>query len=86
MSVLRPGVRLVRRPLLLFRLLFLRLYSRLQFLRLLRLMSKIPPYEYIDFQSFVDKFMASFSVPDHYRPPIFQVLQSFVRKRLPREW
>ena len=49
-------------------------------------LSKIPPCEVINFQSFVGKFMASFSVPDHYRPPIFQVLQSFVRKRRSREW
>ena len=48
-------------------------------------LSKIPVSECIEFHPFVDKFMDSLSVPGPYRPPIYQVLQSFVRKRRPRE-
>ena len=47
-------------------------------------LSKFHVSEYIEFHSFVTKFMASFSVPDCYRPPIYQALQSFVRSRRSR--
>ena len=42
--------------------------------------------EYVDYNAFREKFMASHSVPECYGPSVYQALHVFHRERRPRQW